>query len=55
MTLKNLPRAGRLSVSCVSVLLILVAGLSAQEQTAIPEQLMLNYALQLAMKNNPVL
>lgn len=53
MTLKGLPRTGRLLILCVSVLLFAVAGLSAQEQIPVPEQLTLGDALQLAMKNNP--
>lgn len=56
MTLKVLPNVGRFL--CISVFFFLLAvstAVSAQEQVAVPENLTLTDALQLAMKNNPIL
>ena len=56
MTLKVLPNVGRfLCISAFFSLLAVSTAVSAQEQVALPEKLTLTDALQLAMKNNPIL
>lgn len=54
MTLKALPNVGRSLPMCVLLLIIAATGSAAQE-IVVPEQLTLSDALQLAVKNNPVL
>jgi cobalt-zinc-cadmium efflux system outer membrane protein len=54
MTLKVLPCIGR-CLTITFLLLIVPAGAFAQDQVAVPQQLTLADALQLAMKNNPIM
>lgn len=55
MTLKVLPYVGRFFCISVFFSLVICTAVSAQEQVAVPDQLTLTDALQLAMKSNPVL
>lgn len=54
MTLKVLPPVGRFLTKAILLLTVSV-GAWAQDQVVVPEQLTLTDALQLAMKNNPIL
>lgn len=55
MTLKVLPSAGRFLSIGMFLLLTASTAAWAQDQVTVPEQLTLTDALQLAMKNNPIL
>lgn len=55
MTLKALPRTGRLILLCVLLVSVVAINTTAQDAVTVPEQLRLTDALELAMRHNPIL